>query len=60
MFSYNNMTRHNPITNPIEYHIENPYILRQIQNKSVLGGESERVRSLNRNPFEGRQNTTIQ
>ena len=25
--------RHNPITNPIEYHIDNPYILNQIQHK---------------------------
>jgi len=23
--------RHNPITNPIEYHIENPYILKKMQ-----------------------------
>ena len=27
------MARHNPITNPIEYHIDNPYILKQIQNQ---------------------------
>ncbi len=26
-----NRLRHNPITNPIEYHIDNPYILKQIQ-----------------------------
>lgn len=25
--------RHNPITNPIEYHIDNPYILNKIQNR---------------------------
>lgn len=23
--------RHNPITNPIEYHIENPYILKRLE-----------------------------
>jgi hypothetical protein len=28
-----NVSRHNPITNPIEYHIDNPYILRDIQNR---------------------------
>ena len=32
LFNYNNMSRHNPITNPIEYHIDNPYILKQMQN----------------------------
>ena len=26
-------TKHNPITNPIEYHIDNPYILKKMQNK---------------------------
>ena len=25
--------RHNPITNPIEYHIDNPYILCKMQDK---------------------------
>ena len=25
--------KHNPITNPIEYHIDNPYILKKIQKK---------------------------
>lgn len=30
-FEYNKQGRHNPITNPIEFHIENPYILKQIQ-----------------------------
>ena len=33
LFNYNNVQRHNPITNPIEYHIDNPYILKQIQNQ---------------------------
>ncbi len=30
------MGRHNPITNPIEYHIDNPYILKEIQNRSKI------------------------
>lgn len=34
VFNYNNLARHNPITNPIEYHIDNPYILKQIQTKN--------------------------
>lgn len=25
--------RHNPITNPIEYHIDNPYILKKYQDR---------------------------
>ena len=25
--------RHNPITNPIEYHIENPYLLKRMQDR---------------------------
>lgn len=33
-FQYNNFTLHNPITNPIEYHIDNPYILKKIQDKT--------------------------
>lgn len=28
--------KHNPITNPIEYHIDNPYILCKIQDKEHL------------------------
>lgn len=32
LFNYNSLTRHNPVTNPIEYHIDNPYILKQMQN----------------------------
>lgn len=36
LFNYNTMSRHNPITNPIEYHIENPYILKQMQNTLKL------------------------
>lgn len=43
--------RHNPITNPIEYHIENPYILKQIQESRIGGketgmgaGEGEQIR----------------
>lgn len=28
----NLISRHNPITNPIEYHIENPYILQKMRN----------------------------
>lgn len=33
-FRYQNVARHNPITNPIEYHIDNPYILKDIQRRS--------------------------
>lgn len=36
IFNYNSIARHNPITNPIEYHIDNPYILKQIQNKERI------------------------
>lgn len=32
-FDYHNIARHNPITNPIEYHIDNPYILKKFQDK---------------------------
>lgn len=32
-FELNNIARHNPITNPIEYHIDNPYILKKFQDK---------------------------
>lgn len=32
VFNYDNFTRHNPITNPIERRIDNPYILKQMQN----------------------------
>lgn len=27
------ISRHNPITNPIEYHIDNPYLLKRMQEK---------------------------
>ncbi len=30
-WQYNNISHHNPITNPIEYHIDNPYILKKMQ-----------------------------
>jgi hypothetical protein len=33
-FELNNIARHNPITNPIEYHIDNPYILKKFQDKA--------------------------
>ncbi len=33
-FKFQNVARHNPITNPIEYHIDNPYILKDIQKRS--------------------------
>jgi len=33
IINMNNKARHNPITNPIEYHIENPYILCAMQKK---------------------------
>ena len=33
-FNYDNLIRHNPITNPIERRVDNPYILRQMQNRS--------------------------
>lgn len=35
-FEYNHQARHNPITNPISYHIDNPYILKQIQDNKLL------------------------
>ena len=35
LFEYNNQTRHNPITNPIEYHIDNPYILKKLQDTNI-------------------------
>jgi hypothetical protein len=38
LFNYNSGARHNPITNPIEYHIDNPYILKQIQNRERMRG----------------------
>jgi len=31
LFKLEGQSRHNPITNPIEYHIDNPYILQKIQ-----------------------------
>lgn len=34
-FQYNNISLHNPITNPIEYHIDNPYILKKIQDRTL-------------------------
>jgi hypothetical protein len=37
LFSYNNIARHNPITNPIEYHIDNPYILKSMQRREKVG-----------------------
>lgn len=33
------MGRHNPITNPIEYHIDNPYILKNIQDRENWIGQ---------------------
>lgn len=30
-FEFQPVGRHNPITNPIEYHIDNPYILHKYQ-----------------------------
>jgi hypothetical protein len=27
------ISRHNPITNPIEYHIDNPYILQKMKSE---------------------------
>jgi hypothetical protein len=32
IFNFNPIGRHNPIVNPIEYHIDNPYILTKFQN----------------------------
>lgn len=40
-FEYQNIARHNPITNPIEYHIDNPYILKEIQNRNALRNTSQ-------------------
>lgn len=37
-FQYNNISLHNPITNPIEYHIDNPYILKKIQDRTLGWG----------------------
>jgi hypothetical protein len=37
----NNKLRHNPITNPIEYHIENPYILCKIQDKEGIAPQTQ-------------------
>ena len=34
-FQFNNVSLHNPITNPIEYHIDNPYILKKIQDRTL-------------------------
>lgn len=45
-FEYQNMARHNPITNPIEYHIDNPYILKEIQSRSIYKNQS--MHQLNR------------
>jgi hypothetical protein len=39
-FEYQNIARHNPITNPIEYHIDNPYILKEIQNRNAYKNQS--------------------
>lgn len=33
----NMVGRHNPITNPIEYHIDNPYILQKYSLKEKNG-----------------------
>lgn len=32
LYQMNIISRHNPITNPIEYHIENPYFLQKMRN----------------------------
>lgn len=40
IFEYKNIARHNPITNPIEYHIDNPYILKEIQTKGSFKSQS--------------------
>jgi hypothetical protein len=34
-FQFNNISLHNPITNPIEFHIDNPYILKKIQDRTL-------------------------
>lgn len=39
-FQFNNVARHNPITNPIEYHIDNPYILKEMQSKNSYKSHS--------------------
>lgn len=36
------MVNHNPITNPIEYHIDNPYILKKIQDRSFGWGKKNK------------------
>lgn len=32
----NSRVKHNPITNPIEYHVENPYLLKKMQEKRLI------------------------
>jgi phenylalanyl-tRNA synthetase beta subunit len=34
-FQFSNVSLHNPITNPIEFHIDNPYILKKIQDRTL-------------------------
>jgi hypothetical protein len=29
------VSKHNPITNPIEYHIDNPYFLKRMQDRNT-------------------------
>jgi hypothetical protein len=36
-FQMSRVGRHNPITNPIEYHIDNPYILQKYTLKEKNG-----------------------
>lgn len=32
--------RHNPITNPIEYHVDNPYLLKRMQERQEVTNDS--------------------
>jgi len=40
-FELNKIGRHNPITNPIEYHIDNPYIMQKYTLKTHNNEEYE-------------------
>ena len=38
---YTEQRRHNPITNPIEYHIDNPYILKRLERYKWKGTKDQ-------------------
>jgi hypothetical protein len=43
------MGRHNPITNPIEYHIDNPYIMQKYSVKSYQQYEPQQSGQVGKN-----------